>query len=244
MRIVEVPRPVAHRGGPVRSSAPELGHGTSVHTMKLNSATDNVQVGPEKVLAVCHIRILDLVKLPKRRKDQWFALLHPTDERGEDNEQEMDATLAWMEQLQLKAHSRTSTSRENDDAAEDSDDGTKVANLKVISDDVNSNTPSSATSEAKTENPSKDEADSPSKMIFHRTHSLERQHVENTLSSVKNQDVIRLCVTLTGTGGTFKSTVISAHQVCRANVFSMRCCCCWLSALKQWSTVLVLRNTF
>ena len=56
-------------------------------------------MGPEKVLAVCHIRLLDLLKLPERRKDQWFVLLHPADKRSTEDEKQLDATLAWMEQM-------------------------------------------------------------------------------------------------------------------------------------------------
>ena len=51
------------------------------------------------------------------------------------------------------------------------------------------------------------------KRLFSRRHSLERQHVVDTLPSIIDQDVVRLCVSLTGTGGTFKSVVISSHQV-------------------------------
>ena len=182
----------------------------------------------EKVLAVCHVPIADLMLQKNRRKDQWFVLLHPDAELAAADEEALDATLAWMEQMQVMEMSEHQLGPDQQGTVVDEQryPPQRLGSASFLEDDPENCASSRETVENVTksdplmglrQHPQGDSRNShvaagQGRALLQRRHSLERAHVKETLPGVSSQDVIRMCVSLTGSGGTFRSTVIRASQ--------------------------------
>lgn len=184
----------------------------------------------ERIVAVCHVPIADLMLQENRRKDQWFVLLHPDAEVAAADEEALDATLAWMEQMQaMEASEQHQIDQGQQGAAvvvaddEKKNDPPKRRDFATLLESGTeaghgaSETLENATKGKQVKQPQAESSNSHAttahgRALLQRRYSLERAHVEETLPSVSGQDVIRMCVSLTGSGGTFRSTVIRASQ--------------------------------